>query len=139
MKKVKANRLKQLVLPEMEKRGWSQNRLAKEIGISGAALSTLLRNTEIEPSLATVTGIANVLEVPMSKVAEACGYSVVENDTIDEDEKIRKILRVFPELKSLLDTLIYLTEDDRETILQIAFVKAERRRMQSQHRRNEQE
>ena len=53
----------------MESRGWSQSKLAKQVGCTQPAISQILRGKRF-PSSIIIEGISKALEVPVSRLFE---------------------------------------------------------------------
>jgi len=100
---------------ELEKRNWSQRELARHAGITSGTISNLISGMRGR-GIASLTAIAKALNLPPTSVFRAAG-----------------VLPEEPEYIPLLDewnAVFYdLTPDDREEILDIARMKANKHKV----------
>lgn len=106
-----------LIQSELQSRGWSLRTLAERSDVSHAALSKIINNPGRIPELGTLEGLARGLEMPLSRLVEACGFTVDKVPTREWEQRAQTIIAAVPELRDLLDPLAKLPPDDRDAVL----------------------
>lgn len=104
------------VRAEIDKRGMSESTFAERVGISKGTLSNMLNKPGVIPDLSTLHGIAQVLDLPLARIIEVCGYAVGGNEGRIEDIQLAMLMASVPELRQLVDQLKTLSLDDLTAI-----------------------
>lgn len=87
---------------EMQKKGFSQNRLAKAAQMSQSGLSSIL-NGNVSPKENTLRAIAEALNVPLSELMEDIQGQIYDEEQEDEAMTIRERLRRDPSYRLLFN------------------------------------
>lgn len=115
-----ASGLSLFLLAEIERRGWTQARLAEEAGITAGALSKLIRNPETDPDLETLDKLAQGLKMPLIKLITAAGYNPGEYRPYPQAEQIAMLVAEVPALKDLHAAVVSLPPEDLQAVLAYA-------------------
>lgn len=117
---------------QLEQRGWTQDRLATESGISPSSLSKILSGHSKTPELATLAQLSQALEVPLRTLVEAAGFTIEDGPHSDPDAQKRRVellLEAAPSLHPLVDRLASLSVEDQQTVWAMVDMLAERRKV----------
>lgn len=108
------------LLAEIERREWTQARLAEEAGITPGALSKLIRNPDQDPDLETLDKLALGLKIPLVKLITAAGYNPGDYRPYPQTEQIAMLLEEVPALRDLHEAVVSLPPDDLQAVLAYA-------------------
>lgn len=112
--------LARILRAELDRRGWSNRRLARAAGISSPTLTELINNPNVIPRLDTLAALATALQLPLGQLIEASGYALElgERDISDQEriQAIEYILALHPDdLKEALAGLAEISQRRRQT------------------------
>ena len=124
-RRVMGSELGNFLRDELERRGWTQSRLAARAHLSKQTLSNIINDPSIAPDLPTLVSLADGLNMSLARLLERAGYAVERTD--DPEESIHQLARqidAFPWLQPILTWLIELDLEDRAGV--IAYLKTVR-------------
>ena len=94
-----------LLKGELKRRGWTQSRAARELGLAQATLSNLLKGTHGAPSFSTLVKLSEGLGISSRRLMEATLEEASTTETERKlDMELRDLKREFQEaIDALLD------------------------------------
>lgn len=103
---------------EMERRGWSLTMTAQRSGLNKSTLATIIAENGSVPRLDTLLGIAQALDVPLSRLIRLSGYELgPEHEPIPTIQRALLIESSAP-LREAFDALTHLPPEDHRAVLQ---------------------
>jgi transcriptional regulator with XRE-family HTH domain len=113
-----------LLKSEMEARGWTQTKLAEVSGVPDSTISKIIKNPDQIPKLENLALLAQALELPLSKLIAACGYSV-DNSVLSDSERLQAIVDAIPDFQRLVEEMMTFSPTDQADVL--AYIEMRRR------------
>jgi len=121
-----ASGLSLFIMAELERRGWSQSRLAANMGRSEGAVSKLIRNPHTKPDLDTLDRLAQAFDMPLIELVRIAGYSPGAFAAYPQAEQIAMLVEEVPDLRDLHEAVVEMSPEDLQAVL--AFALGRRRR-----------